>query len=185
MYPEIEVQINASDQPLDMRTQDFDLAIRPGGPDCSSAAIMQEELFVPVYAPSLTKGKEVKAGDLLKYPLLAHLYSPLWDAWFKLNGFENQKAKIATGYSKSSLLVQAALAGGGVALTSVSIAADALKSGRLYCVKGEPLPTGDCYYLELAERLGQKKPQAKVDAFCEWLRLEFKQMDAELPEFWS
>ncbi len=110
-HPEIDVRINADDQRLDLRTEGMDLAIRIGTVP-AGAEVLLPETFVPVYAPSIASERRINIEEALEHRLLAHLHANLWDEWFHLNGLEVQHSEIATDYSHSGLLVQAAIAGG-------------------------------------------------------------------------
>lgn len=173
-HPEIDVRINADDQRLDLRAQGMDLAIRVGTVP-SLSVILGEETFAPIYAPSLSPDRRIEAGQVTDHRLLAHEHAHLWAEWFELNGLDIEQVNIATDYSHSGLLVQAASAGGGVALAPPLIAADAIASGRLCCVPGRPLPTGYFYYLEAA----REKPPEKVRLFFDWMQEEMAEMERE------
>ena len=178
-HPEIDVRINADDQRLDLRAQGIDLAIRVGTPPGASE-ILGAETFAPVYAPSLSPDRKIEGGDILNFRLLAHEHVHFWEAWFGLNGVEAQQVEIATDFSHSGLLVQAASAGGGIALAPPLIAADALATGRLKGVPGRALPTGYHYYLEPA---GAEMPE-KVRLFNDWMHGEIADMEAWLGKIW-
>lgn len=178
-HPEIDVRINADDQRLDLRAQGIDLAIRVGAAPGMSE-ILGAETFAPVYAPSLSPDQPIEGRDVVKFRLLAHEHAHLWEEWFELNEVELPQIEIATDFSHSGLLVQAASAGGGIALAPPLIAADALASGRLLGVHGKALPTGYYYYLEAA---GQDVPE-KVRLFNDWMHSEVAKMEAWLKKIW-
>ena len=177
-HPEIDVRINADDQRLDLRAQGLDLAIRVGNAP-STAIHLGAETFTPVYAPSLAAGKPLAAADVQEYRLLAHEHGHLWHEWFEANDMDVDHVDIATDFSHSGLLVQAAAAGGGVALAPPLIAADSILSGRLECVPGRALPTGCVYFMETA----QEKPPEKVRLFTSWILEEAETMRREHPEW--
>ena len=179
-HPEIDVRINADDQILDMQTEGIDLAIRVGTAP-AGAKILLPETFLPLYAPSVAAGKPIKIADAVQHRLLVHLSAKLWDEWFQLNGLDIQHPEIATGYSHSGLLVQAAIAGGGIALAPPIIAADSVYSGRLQYICGKPLPTGFEYYVETAE----KDPPEKVRLFTEWMATEAISMRQKHPDWFG
>jgi len=179
-HPEIDVRIDAADQKYDLRTEDIDLAIRVGTPPVRATALLPET-FLPLYAPSIAGGKPIEITDALQHRLLVHLSAKLWNEWFKLNGLDVQHPEIATGYSHSGLLVQAAIAGGGIALAPPVIAADSVYSGRLNYISGKPLLTGYEYYIESAE----KNPPEKVRLFTEWVQGEAADMRKKHPDWFA
>lgn len=178
-HPEIDVRINADDQRHDLRAQGFDLAIRTGtAPE--GADVLGSETFAPVYAPSLAVDGDICGKTITNYRLLAHEHGHLWDEWFEGNGLSVADIDIATDFSHSGLLVQAAAAGGGIALAPPLIAAESIASGRLVLVPGRPLPTGCDYYIETAV---QNYPE-KVQKFVAWMREEMNDLRASLGDEW-
>lgn len=176
-YPEIDVRINADDKRLDLQAEGYDLAIRAG--KLAEPKGWCQELVAPVYAPSLTDGRALMAEEALGYPLLAHADGNMWGEWLAANGVAVDKAIAASDYSHGGMLVQAALAGGGIAMAALAIAADGILSGRLHCIKGKPVTDGDYYYID-ARR--DPAPE-KVQVFAEWFQEEMAAMETELEEF--
>ena len=178
LHPEIDVQINADDQRLDLRAEGFDLAIRVGS--CpSTGKKLAEEQFAPVYAPSISPDRPILAQDIGKAPILAHRYAHFWDQWLEQNGQSIEKLQPTMDYSHSGLLVQAAAAGGGVALAPLAIADEAIRSGRLKYVRGKALATKYCYFTESAI---DPEPE-KVRVFTVWLHNEMALMLKGLAEY--
>lgn len=171
LHPEIDVRIDADDERLDLRARGMDLAIRVGRAP-ATALFLGHETFTPFYAPSLSNGKAIEAQQVTQFRLLAHEHGHLWEEWFALNDIEVGPIDIATDYSHSGLLVQAAAAGGGIALAPPMIAADAFHSGRLKYVPGRPLPTGCEYFIETAT----VDPPEKVRVFSDWMKQEAESM---------
>jgi len=179
-HPEIDVRIDAADQKYDLKTEDIDMAIRVGTVP-AGATVLLPETFLPLYAPSIAGGEKIEIADALQHRLLVHLSAKLWDEWFRLNGLDIQHPEIATGYSHSGLLVQAAIAGGGIALAPPVIAADSVYSGRLDYIGGKPLITDYEYYIETTE----KDPPEKVRLFTEWVKEEAAEMRNKHPDWFG
>lgn len=179
-HPEIDVRIDAADQKYDLKTEDIDMAIRVGTVP-AGATVLLPETFLPLYAPSIAGGEKIEIADALQHRLLVHLSAKLWDEWFRLNGLNIQHPEIATGYSHSGLLVQAAIAGGGIALAPPVIAADSVYSGRLDYIGGKPLITDYEYYIETTEG----DPPEKVRLFAEWVKEEAAEMKNKHPDWFG
>ena len=177
-YPEIDVRINADDQRLNMQAEGIDLALRVGNPPREEDVLLSEQ-FIPVYAPEIAPDRRIEGKDVLDFRLLAHSHANVWDEWFGLNGLEFKQSKIATDYSHSGLLVQAALAGGGIALAPPLIAGDSLSSGGLNSVYGKPFMTGYFYYIETASDVVPEK----VRVFDKWIREEMALTEQDLLEY--
>jgi len=176
-HPEIDVRINADDQRFELRASGHDLAIRVG-PLPPGVEPLHQQICAPVYSDMIAPDGPIASSDVAAYPLLAHKYMqlPYWQRWQSENHVSTEELHISSDYSHSGLLVQAAAAGGGVALVPLAIASEALKKGRLKCVGGKPILTEYQYYI-----LAAQEPMArKVKLFSIWIREEMKQMEAEL-----
>ncbi|MBL4789776.1 MAG: LysR family transcriptional regulator [Kordiimonadaceae bacterium] len=177
LHPEIDVRINADDQRRDLKAAGFDLSIRVGSLPHDVEALHQE-VCAPVYAQSLTPLSSISCGNVTDYPLLAHKHMrrAYWQQWQSDNGGGNGDLLISSDYSHSGLLVQAAAAGGGIALAPLAIASDALQNGRLKCIKSTPVLSDHHYYIVTA----QEQVVEKVKVFSDWIREEMVQMEEEL-----
>ncbi|MBO6505354.1 MAG: LysR family transcriptional regulator [Kordiimonadaceae bacterium] len=177
-HPEIDVRINADDQRLDLQAQGMDLAIRVG--NCPEGALyLGAETFTAMHAPSLSPDGEIAASDVPEHRMIAHEHGHLWREWFDANDVTVDRIDVETDYSHSGLLVQAAAAGGGIALAPPLIAGDSITAGRLKCIEGKALPTGCEYFIEAAE----SEPPKKVTLFNEWILEEAQMMQKEHPEW--
>lgn len=179
-HPEIDVRINADDARLDLQAEGLDLAIRVGNSP-AGALYLGAEAFAPVYAPSLSNTGVISALEVPNYRLIAHQHGHLWREWFEPNGVEVDRINVETDYSHAGLLVQAAAAGGGIALAPPLIAADAIEAGRLKCVEGKALTTGCEYFVETAE----SSPSEKVQLFNAWILEEMQLMQKNHPEWFA
>jgi LysR family glycine cleavage system transcriptional activator len=177
-HPHIHVHVNADDKRFDLRAEGFDLAIRVGLLP-KYEELMRGEFFVPVYATSLTGGKKIGLDDIQNYQHLAHTHANFWPEWIAENKVKGCADPNVAGFSHSGLLVQAAAAGGGIALAPLITAADAIASGRLVCIPSIPLATEHAYYIAAA-----KTPEPeKVSLFRAWIREELAQMDRDMAPY--
>ena len=177
LHPEIDVRINADDQRRDLRAEGYDLAVRVGKLPPGVEALHRERM-TPMYAPAIAHGAPILGADLGRVPLLAHAHANFWSRWLAQNNIDIDSADIGTDYSHSGLLVQAAAAGGGVALAPLAIASDAILAGRLACVPGTPVDTDHYYYVQTA---GDHAPE-KVQLFKAWIEREMALMEKDLAE---
>lgn len=183
-HPEIDVRINADDRVLDLQAEGIDMAIRIGTAP-KGALVLLPETFVPIYAPAIASKGRIEARETSRYRLLAHQYASLWHEWLELNGLDTETLEIATDYSHSGLLVQAAVAGGGIALAPPMIAADAINDGRLQYIGGKPYVTGFHYYIETAKKGAPQDEPEKVQKFLSWMQQEAATMRAETPDWFD
>ncbi|WP_308909079.1 LysR substrate-binding domain-containing protein [Pseudokordiimonas caeni] len=180
--PELDVRIGADDRKLDLIAGGFDLAIRGvrrGQPAPQGSALMRGEVMIPVYSPALSPDTEITADDMRHYPLLREEDRSLWQEWLDLNGQPGPAVLSGKAYSHTGLLVQAAMVGAGIALVPVAIAAEALKAGRLCCVRGQHPDSGYMVHIVVAE---DPVPE-KVAAFVDWFQDEMQLMDEEMRAF--
>lgn len=177
-HPEIDVRVHPDDQRLDLRAEGQDLAIRVGDLPAGETAMLPER-FVPVYAPSLAPDRDLTKHDIADYPLLSHSEANIWPDWARNNDCDSAGLTVTADYSHSGLLVQAAAAGGGIALAPVTTVAEAVNSGRLKCIRGKPVVTDHNYFLSFAH---DPAPE-KVRIFADWMQEELVLMNQEMAEY--
>lgn len=183
-----DVRIDVSSNVLDFDRDDLDVAIRFGEgkyPGLRSDLLFQDHVF-PVCSPRLiTKGKPLNTPrDLLHHQLIhldweaQGLPWPNWRMWMQAAGIRDFDDTRGLHFGQTSLAVQAAIDGQGVALGDSNLVADDLAAGRL--VKPFELslraPPQFAYYiispLETADA-------PMVKAFREWSLQEAKAASAQ------
>ena len=172
-HPDVDLQLHASDDVVDMRAAQTDLAVRYGhGPYPGlHATVMLADRFAPVASPSLALSS---AADLRRAPLIhfdwrrADPANPTWDAWFKAAGLPAAPPVSHLLFSEEGHAIQAAVAGQGVALLSLVLVHGEIHAGRLVQPFG-PVLEGYAYHLvEAADRPGSRAAQvAKAWLFDE------------------
>jgi LysR family glycine cleavage system transcriptional activator len=172
--PEIDLRISASERLIDFSVEPFDLGIRYGsgrypGLFCEKLA---SDAWVVVSAPKLAQRLKLKTpADLARATLLSDDQPNGWTSWFEAARVPAPRTRGLGELSDSSMLVEAALRGQGVALARWSLACDELRNNNLVLVfpKQPPVPTGLAYYL-VGPRENLRR--APVAAFRDWLRKE-------------
>ncbi len=178
-YPEIDVRVGASMALTDFHSDGVDLAIRYGAgryPDLHCERLLEETVF-PVCSPKLLKGKQrLDAVSALKDQTLLHDDSPdddpscpSWTMWLKAAGASDIDGTRGPRFNQSSLVVEAAALGRGVALAKASLAAADLAEGRLIKPFGTAVPVDFAYWLVCPE---PKLALRKVALFADWLKSE-------------
>ena len=179
VHPEIDVRISASMHLVDFDIEDVDCAIRYGAGDYGElfAEKILEETVFPVCSPALARngGGLKKPRDLARFTLL-HDDSPDqdpscpdWRMWLKAAGVKDVDATRGMRLNQSSLVLEAAAAGHGVALAKGTLAAEDLRTGRLVRPFNVTQTLDFAYYLVCPRR---KTSLAKVVAFLRWLRAQ-------------
>lgn len=135
-HPEIDLQLLPDIGLADVAGGEVDVAIRYGRgtwPGVRARRLMSERLSV-VCAPALVAGKRRARtpDDLLRYPLLAsHTKHPFeWDAWARRFGLDLGRAQTVRLHDYN-IVVEAALAGQGLAMGRHRMIAAQMASGAL------------------------------------------------------
>ena len=179
--PDADVRIDVSASVLDFDRDDVDVAIRFGTgehPGLQVDKLFQDVLF-PVCSPALLEGhKPLKEPrDLLQFTLIHLDYEaqgavwPNWRMWMQAAGVRDFNDSRGLHFSQTSLAVQAAIDGHGVALGDSTLVADDLAAGRLVRPFALSLrsPTQFAYHL-IMRRDTADRPMVK--AFRNWILAE-------------
>jgi LysR family glycine cleavage system transcriptional activator len=156
-HPDLDVQVIADHQPLDLRTRGIDLAIRFCRAPESIYAVtrLMGDRVIPVCAPGLLeqRGPVDSIDALLALPLLDDWSSRTresgsgWRAWLDYHGRPDASCRPGQQFSDAGMLIDAAALGLGVALARLSLAADRLASGTLVAALPLTAPTTFSYHL--------------------------------------
>ncbi len=135
---------------------------------------LYRELLTPLCTPALAKtlGRKPRADRLLAAGLLHDEGWEGWGSWFQLAGLDEGAPVLGTSFSDHGLMLDAALAGQGLALGSLTLAQHALGIGALVQPFAETLETGLGWYL-VGEAQRLARPEAR--AVWQWL---VEQVDA-------
>jgi LysR family glycine cleavage system transcriptional activator len=189
-HPEIEVWVSADMEPVAFDQGPIDLAIRYGPghyPGHMSERLLIESVL-PVCAPSLLEGAHPirVPADLVHHVLLHDMSGdadpgrPDWPMWLMARGVRHADARRGSRFNQSALLIEAAVAGRGVALAKRTLAQADLAAGRLVAPfhdGGSVL--GFAYHL-VHPRERPLSPSAL--AFTDWLRKQAAFHDSGLDQ---
>ena len=168
--PDIDVRIKAVDSEADSLTDDVDVAIYYGQGNWAGlrADKLRNEMIIPVCSPLLLNGPKPleKPSDLKNHTLLHDSSRHDWQAWFRQCGISEINVNSGPIFSHSSLVLQAAAHGQGIALGYSVLARPDIKAGRLVCPFSEVLVSKDAYYLVCQQNHSEL---GKVAAFREWM----------------
>ena len=181
-HPRVRLRIAASPVPVDFDQEDVDVAVRIGrGAHAGVVAIkLFHEWLAPVASPAFLRQHVLrKPADIGRVPMLhddsmRRAGRPQgWPEWFRLAGVALAEARRGTHFDDGHLALQAAAAGGGVALGRLVYAVDDLAAKRLRIVMAPVVEMDIAYYLLLPE---SRANLPAVIAFRAW-------MEAEAAEF--
>jgi len=178
-HPEIDVRVAASMELVDFGIGDVDIAIRYGAgnyPDLVVERLVSDTVY-PVCSPALLKGPHaLTSPDRLRDHVLLHDDSPdddetcpTWPMWLKAAGVAGVDAARGPRFNQSSLVLEAAILGRGVALAKSTLADADVASGRLVRPFDVSVPVNFAYYVVYPET---KAALPKVRLFHDWLRQE-------------
>lgn len=169
-YPQIDTQVITQTQSPDPARDDFDIVIRRGrddwAPTLEAHALFEDELVL-VAAPTLIE--RVPLADLAG--LSAHTLLTVrarredWHHWARHFGQNQSTTQVIRQFDYMHRVLEATVAGEGIALCPTTLLGTHLSSGRLICPLPDlrmPLPR---YYYGVA-------PQASehTNVFVEWLQ---------------
>ncbi len=168
-HPDIEVRVSADDRLADFDRDDVDVAIRYGRgdyPGLQADRFLTEELF-PVCSPELlTRTALERPEDLCSHTLLHDDMRMDWSMWLLAAGVEGVDPRRGPSFNDSSMVLQAAVDGQGVALGRSALALDDLAAGRLVRPFEFSLPAEYAYYILCPERTANRP---NIKTFREWL----------------
>ena len=174
-HPEIDVRVAASNNILNLPSEQIDLAIRycaeaqaPRG-----AARLFGETIAPVASPALglralDSEKALARTVLLEFEDRRHWLQ--WNEWLAASGWTTRQAKGILRFNQYDQVIHAAIAGQGVALGRLQLLAPMLEDRRLSILRttGE-LPASHFAYWLLQADPAPRRDVAKV---AEWIRAE-------------
>jgi DNA-binding transcriptional LysR family regulator len=170
--PDLQLQLSASEGELDPRKPGLDATLlyaEPPWPADMQVFELASERIGPVLSPhhpNCDALRQAPASALFKEALLYTASRPqAWPAWAQGNGLEPGRLRMGQGFEHLYFLLEAALAGLGVAIAPQQLVADDLRQGRLLAPWG---------FVETNARLALWVPSRRIDRraerLAEWLR---------------
>ncbi|MEM7169756.1 MAG: transcriptional regulator GcvA [Pseudomonadota bacterium] len=179
-YPHLDVWVSSN--------EDFvDFAPGPGGdqvdaairlcqrrfPELNMTPLLREDVF-PVCSPAFIErwGRPEKPEDLRGLPLLLRHQDrgvPTWKDWFAAVGIADLPLSEGIRYSESSMTIQVALEGQGIALARSAHLLDELERGNLIRLFDIPIPSPLRYHF-VCHHL--RAEETEIRAFRDWIIVE-------------
>jgi LysR family glycine cleavage system transcriptional activator len=184
LHPMVDVWISAGMELVDFNSGEIDIAIRYGSgryPGLEVQRLMQETVMA-VASPGLLETQPLNELEDLKGQILLHDGSPDadescpdWTMWLAARGVRGVDGSRGPRFNQSSLVIEAAVGGRGVALAKRALAQADLDSGRLVAPFQIATAVDFAYYLVFPKTKG-RLPQVK--AFVAWLTAEAEAHEA-------
>ena len=176
LHPGVDLRVSAVNRIADLRHEGIDLAIRYAPDDAvpDGAERLFGETVVPVAHAGLA-GVDLADDGALAGVNLLEFDDPgrpwlQWSTWLAAQGRAAPRPKGVLHFNQYDQVIQAALAGQGVALGRLALIRPLLDEGRLVCVAG-PVGGGanrHAYWLIQAEA----EPRDEVRRVAAWIRAE-------------
>lgn len=172
--PDLRLQLSASEGELDPRRAGLDATLwfaEPPWPADMQVFELAAERIGPVLSPNHPGCRRLLDGGpraLLGEPLLHTTSRPqAWPQWARSQGLEPAGLSFGQGFEHLYYLLEAAMAGLGVAIAPQQLVADDLAAGRLLAPWG---------FVETRARLALWAPartqDRRTEALAEWLRAQ-------------
>ncbi|MBU2918639.1 transcriptional regulator GcvA [Psychrosphaera sp. F3M07] len=170
LHPDIDVKIKAVDYDDNSLTDDVDVAIYYGLGNWQGVFTdkLYTEYLTPVCSPLLLSGEKAlsEPSDLMNHTLLHDMSRNNWKEWIKVAGVKDINVNQGPIFSHSSMVLQAAIHGQGIALGNSVLAKPEIESGRLVTPFNEVLVSKNAFYLVCREA---QVDSPKIVAFRNWL----------------
>lgn len=175
-HPDIDVRIKSVDFDEDSLTDDVDVAIYYGIGHWQGVVAQQlhTEYLSPVCSPMLLKGPNAitSPDDLANHTLLHDMSRTNWKEWIKAAGVKDVNVNQGPIFSHSSMVLQAAIHGQGIALGNSVLAKPEIEAGRLVNPFDQVLVSKNAYYLVCREA---QVDSPKIVTFRDWILNTVKQ----------
>jgi LysR family glycine cleavage system transcriptional activator len=135
LYPHIKITLIASNDPIDFKRQDMDMAIRWGDASWHSdirAELLTNDYHFPVCSPDYLEREPIGSPRELEHKTILHeVVGSVWTEWFEEAGCMAPAFRDVLYFSDAALMLEAAVQGQGVCLTNFVLAEKDLRAGRL------------------------------------------------------
>jgi LysR family glycine cleavage system transcriptional activator len=185
-HPLVDVWLSAAIELVDLAAGEVDVAIRYGAGRYPGLEVKRlfSEAVIPVASPEHLASQPLTSPADLANHILLHDGSPDfddscpdWSMWLAARGLKNIDGMRGPRFNQSSLVIEAAVNGRGVALAKRTLAQADLEAGRLVAPLQIATAVDFAYYLVHPKAKG-RLPQVK--AFVSWIEAEAMAHEAAL-----
>lgn len=176
LHPGIDLRVSANNRVVDLRQDGIDLAIRYAAPSAApeGATRLFGESLAPVAHPALgasalNSAKALASLTLLEFDDPQHPWLQ-WADWLQAMGWSRAKPRSVLRFNQYDQVIQAALAGQGVALGRLALVEPLLAEGRLVRLTppSRTPASAHAYWLLRAH----PEPRADVCRVAKWIEGE-------------
>ncbi|GLO15537.1 LysR family transcriptional regulator [Pseudomonas putida] len=171
-HPDIDLRVLATDRLSHFSTDGVDIAVRYGKPDFGAglnSELLMEQRIVAVASPRLFDGSEVPVSfEQLQGFIMLHDAHNFWPQ-FLADMFPQHAQPTARNlrFNQTSLAIEAAVNGQGIALASLAFVGEDIAAGRLIQVFTRQLRLDKSFYLVWPRKMKQPDSLSLVQ---HWLK---------------
>jgi LysR family transcriptional regulator, glycine cleavage system transcriptional activator len=185
-HPQVDVWLSAAIELVDLQAGEVDVAIRYGAGRYPGLEVKRlfSETVIPVASPEHLAVQPLTSPADLANHILLHDGSPDlddscpdWSMWLAARGLKTIDGMRGPRFNQSSLVIEAAVNGRGVALAKRTLAQADLEAGRLVAPLQIATAVDFAYYLVHPKAKG-RLPQVK--AFVSWIEAQAEAHQAAL-----
>lgn len=171
-HPEIDLRVLATDRLSHFSTDGVDIAVRYGKPEIGAglnSELLMEQRIVAVASPKLFEGTHVPTSFAqLQDFIMLHDAHNFWPQYLAA-AFPQHAQPTAKNlrFNQTSLAIDAAISGQGIALASLAFVSDDIVAGRLVQVFVQQLRLDKSFYLVWPRKLQQPESLGIVQR---WLK---------------
>lgn len=174
--PDLRLHLSAGEGDLDPRRPGLDALLvfaEPPWPTDMQVFELASERIGPVLSPHFSRYAQLQQAqveELLNETLLQTTSRPqAWPSWAQQNGIDPKALQYGQGFEHLYYLLEAAVAGLGVAIAPEPLVADDLRAGRLVAPWGfSETPA------QLALWLPKRAADGRAQSLAKWLKNELK-----------
>lgn len=178
-YPEIRVDMDVSDQPVDLAEEGYDVALRITSqpPPYLAARHLAQTRRVVCAAPGYWQrhGRPAVPADLAAHDCIVYVPNTNFNQWYFVGpeGTESVTVQGRLQVNNTEAMLEAATGGQGVIMLTSFTVERAIAAGQLEPVlQAWDSPAADVYALYLPNRYLPAKARAFIDYMVEWFRAE-------------
>lgn len=172
-FPEVDINLVSKIRPFDFASEPVHAAIHFGAPRWPGAItrFLMGEHVIPVAAPRLVKDAKLSSvEDLRNVTLIQHTTRPnLWSDWLHKAEASGVNGQSGPKFEFYSLVIEAAVAGIGVAVLPDFLVRREIESGLLTAPFDLPMRCEEGYYFVYPEKY---RTNPNVLCFGDWLAAE-------------